>query len=178
MGKQNPQPQAFVSPVITCSYSVFLYFVENFSGLRLLELPGDHFEKFPVGHSFRNIPVVLIFKIYNEQFLSDFLFEHFSGCLFFDNFIGGPHLETCFFYFIKSLTEESSWLVYLEWADDGSSCASKDCPSTWQYEPSPAWLTNLPTDGRREGEDTDVGLTQATDDKPRPPVCPVSMPLF
>ena len=39
-----------------------------------------------------------------------------------------------------------------------------------QNELSPAWLTNLSTDKRREGEDTDVGLTQATDDKPRPPV--------
>ena len=39
-----------------------------------------------------------------------------------------------------------------------------------QNELSPAWLTNLSTDGRREGEDTDVGLTQATVYKPRPPV--------
>ena len=44
--------------------------------------------------------------------------------------------------------EDSSWLVHVEWADDGSSCATEDCPSTWQDEPSPAWLTNLPTDGR------------------------------
>ena len=120
-----------------------------------------------VGLSFKNI---LGDDNFNEQFLSDYLFEDLSGCNVFNNFLGGPHLETCFFYFIKSFAEDSSWLVHLEWADDGSSCASEDCPSTWQYEPSPAWLTNLPNDGRREGEDTDVGLTQATVFKPRPPV--------